>query len=35
MKEDEVTDAINQNEFLEFIHVAKQGDWRAVMARKR
>lgn len=35
MKEDEVKAAINNNTNLELIDVQKQGDWRAVMAKKR
>lgn len=35
MKEDDVVAAINANDKLELIEVKKQGDWRAVIARKR
>lgn len=34
MKEEEVISAIEANDRLKFLEVKKQGDWRAVMARK-
>lgn len=35
MKEDEVKRAIEDNMELEFLEVVEQGDWRAIVARKR